>query len=100
MIARERLVHVKRDLVNLIRGLLKPFGMPTGRLGSSRFDDRVRELAGDRPPLLAALDPLLTIRLRILDELRATERRKARYAGDVALASRTALSFATSSIAC
>jgi len=70
VIARERLVHIRQDLVNLIRGLLKPFGILTGRLGSSRFDARVRELAADRPMLLAALDPLLTIRLRILDEIR------------------------------
>ena len=69
VIARERLVHIKQDLVNLIRGLLKPFGILTGRLGGSRFDARIRELAADRPPLLAALDPLLTIRLRILDEI-------------------------------
>lgn len=69
VIARQRLVHIKQDLVNLIRGLLKPFGILMGRLGSSRFDARVRELAGDRPTLLAALDPLLTIRLRILDEI-------------------------------
>ena len=69
MIARERLVQVRQDLVNLIRGLLKPFGILTGRLGSSRLDARVRELAADRPLLLAALDPLLTIRLRILDEI-------------------------------
>jgi transposase len=69
MIARQRLVQVRQDLVNLIRGLLKPFGILVGRLGSSRLDAKVRELAADRPLLLAALDPLLTIRLRILDEI-------------------------------
>ena len=69
VIARERLAHVKQDLVNLIRGLPKPSGILTGRLGTSRFDARIRELAGDRPMLLAALDPRLTIRLRILDEI-------------------------------
>jgi transposase len=60
---------MKQDPVNLIRGLLKPFGILVGKVGSSRFDGRVRELAGDRPLLLAALDPLLTIRLRIPDEI-------------------------------
>jgi transposase len=69
MVARERLVHMRRDLANLIRGLLKPFGILTGKLGASRFDARIRELAAGRPLLLAALDPLLTIRLRILDEI-------------------------------
>jgi transposase len=69
VIARERLVHIRQDLVNLIRGLLKPFGILTGRIGAGRFDARIRELAADRPLLLAALDPLLTIRLRILDQI-------------------------------
>jgi transposase len=69
VIARQRLVHIRQDLVGVIRGLLKPFGILTGRLGSSRFDARIRELAVDRPLLLAAFDPLLTIRLRILEQI-------------------------------
>jgi len=73
--ARDRLVRMKVQLVNEIRGLLKPFGLLPGRVAASRFDQRVRALAADRPVLLAALDPLLTIRLRLLDEIALLEQR-------------------------
>ena len=45
---------------------------PTGR--RSFEDSFVRELAADHPILLAALDALLTIRLRLIDEIELLDR--------------------------
>lgn len=69
VIARARLVKTKVDLANTIRGLLKPFGIRLGKVSVAKFDQHVREQAEDRPLLLAALDPLLTIRLQLLDQI-------------------------------
>jgi transposase len=75
IIAREQLVRMRRDLANQIRGLLKPFGLLMGKVGSAAFEARARMLAADRPQLLAALDPLLTIRLRLMDEIELLDER-------------------------
>jgi transposase len=69
MIARQRLVEMRQDLANLTRGLLKPFGLLMGKVGAAAFEARARALAADRPLLMAALEPLLTVRQRLIDEI-------------------------------
>jgi transposase len=59
--ARARLVGMRVDLTNQIRGVLKPFGLVAGKGGGQPFIDRVRELVANGPlkdvveALLAAL---------------------------------------------
>ncbi|WP_338105598.1 IS110 family transposase [Microvirga tunisiensis] len=47
--SRARLVEVRVDLVNQIRGVLKPFGLLAGKGGHQPFIDRVRELVANGP---------------------------------------------------
>jgi transposase len=42
---------MRADLVNQIRGLLKPFGLRPGKLHGAKLAARVRELVADRGPL-------------------------------------------------
>ena len=55
-------VKIKRDIENQIRGLLKNLGLVIGRAKMNTFAARAAELAGDRPELVAAVDPLLKAR--------------------------------------
>ncbi|WP_237050476.1 IS110 family transposase [Microvirga ossetica] len=76
--SRARLVGMRVDLTNQIRGVLKPFGLVAGKGGGQPFIDRVRELVADGPlkdvveALLTALQAigrqigLLTRRLMVL----------------------------------
>jgi hypothetical protein len=57
--SRARLVEVRVDLINQIRGMLKPFGLVAGKGGRQPFIDRVRELVADGP-LKDAVEALLT----------------------------------------
>lgn len=74
VLARGRLVAMRLAITNAVRGHLKPFGIRLGKVKASAFDQRVRELAADHPILLAALDALLTVRLRVLDEIEILDR--------------------------
>jgi transposase len=69
--ARTRLVRIKTELSNQIRGLMKTFGLvvPAGK--GSRFEEHVRELLIDRDDLAVIIMPLLDVwrswRLRAAD---------------------------------
>ena len=62
LVSRALLVKIKRDIENQIRGLLKNLGLVIGRAKMNTFAARAAELAGDRPELAAAVDPLLKAR--------------------------------------
>ena len=72
---RQRLVNTRQAYTNAIRGHLKPFGIRLGKVKAGDFDRRVRELAEPWPLLLEALDSLLTVRLRVIDEIELLDRR-------------------------
>jgi transposase len=57
--SRARLVEMRVDLTNQIRGVLKPFGMIAGKGGGQPFIDRVRTLVADGP-LKDVVEALLT----------------------------------------
>ena len=61
LMARAQLVSQRQTTANLIRGLLKTFGLLVGQAGGSRFATRVRELTVDSPVLVALVEPLLTV---------------------------------------
>src|SRR3954468_11315712 len=49
LMARAQLVSQRQTTANLIRGLLKTFGLLVGQAGGGRFAVRVRELTADSP---------------------------------------------------
>jgi transposase len=61
LMARAHLVSQRQTTANLIRGLLKTFGLLVGQAGGGRFALRVRELIADHPALVAIVEPLLTV---------------------------------------
>jgi transposase len=69
--ARTKLVHIKTELSNQIRGLMKTFGLvvPAGK--GSRFEAHVRELLAARTDLAAIIMPLLDVWLSM--RLQVTE---------------------------
>ena len=66
--ARERLVKMKRDIENQVRGHLKVFGLLIGKVASGGYEARVRELTADAPALAAVMAPLLAVRRTLLRE--------------------------------
>jgi transposase len=80
--SRALLVKIKRDLENQIRGLLKNLGLVIGRAKMNVFSVRAEELIADRPELTAAVEPLLTARQTIgqqIADLDGKVRRLARH---------------------
>jgi transposase len=67
--SREFLVNKIRDHENEIRGVLRPFGLKVGRVGSSGFASRVRDLVQDRPRLAFCMEALLTAREVLMRQL-------------------------------
>jgi transposase len=78
--ARAQLVGMRTDLRNQIRGLLKVFGVVLERHSDKSFEDRVKEVAGAAPDilatslrsLLAILQPVCT-QIALLDRLVMTQ---------------------------
>ncbi len=59
LVARAKLVAMKRTLSNTIRSLLKTFGLFTQRARGKAFADRVRSLVADEPLLGKGIEGLL-----------------------------------------
>jgi transposase len=62
LVARERLVRVRRDLSNQIRSFLRHYGLRLGTVTSRRFAARVRGLAAGVPALQELVAGLLAAR--------------------------------------
>ena len=63
--ARSRLIKMRADLVNQIRGLLKPFGLRPGQVHGATLAARVRELIADR----GLLEEVILRLLQLWDDL-------------------------------
>ena len=61
LVARSRLVGVRRDLENQVRSLLKEFGLLFPRAIGGQFRIRVRQLVDDEHMLRPIIDGLLTV---------------------------------------
>ena len=61
LVARSRLVNIRRDLENQIRSMLKEHGLLFDRAIGAQFRERAIELLADCHPLRAVVDPLLAI---------------------------------------
>jgi transposase len=80
LVSRALLVKIKRDLENEIRGLLKNLGLVIGRAKMNVFGRRAAALAKNRPQLAAAIDPLLTARTVIEQQIADLDRKVMRLA--------------------
>lgn len=67
LVARARLVSIRRDLENQVRSLLKEHGLLFPRAIGAQFRARVRELAGEGG-LRAIIDCLLAVHEQVTDE--------------------------------
>ena len=59
---RKALLGKVIDMENMIRGLIRPFGLKVGQVSTGRFDARVRELVAGIPELEQIVEPLLAAR--------------------------------------
>ncbi len=66
--ARKHLVRSVAATEQVIRGLLRPFGLKVGPTTKRSFAARVRELMGAQPVLAQVLEPLLAAREALLRE--------------------------------
>ncbi|TWB56657.1 IS110 family transposase [Nitrospirillum viridazoti] len=69
LMGRRMVLNKVRDLENGVRAVLRESGIKLGTPGRQRFAERVRELAGDDPVLIALVEPLLTIIITMVREL-------------------------------
>src|SRR5262249_22964156 len=87
LVSRAPLVKIKRDIENQIRGLFKNLGLVIGQAKMNVFAMRAVELAGARPELPAAVEPLLRAREAVgrqIADLDGEGMRVARKGGPVA----------------
>ncbi|NKB56598.1 MAG: IS110 family transposase [Alphaproteobacteria bacterium] len=75
LLARERLVRVRRDLSNQIRSFLRHYGLRLGKVTGRNFERRVRDLAADNPALQELVAGLLRARAAVGAELAALDKR-------------------------
>jgi transposase len=74
LITRHRLVAMRRELDNQIRGLLKPFGLVVGSGNSGSFAKRAQAMAASHPVLSPLLDRLLEVRRAVLVHVAALDK--------------------------
>lgn len=80
--ARAKLVGMRKEVANQLRGLLKVFGHVIGAVGGEKFDARARELAAGDTTLTITAEALLAARAALagqvarLDKLLLTQARQ------------------------
>lgn len=73
LVARSRLVEIRRSLENQVRSMLKEYGLLFGRAIGSLFRRHVLELTADKHPLRPTIGPLLAIHEHVFDEQRRVD---------------------------
>ncbi len=61
LVARSRLVSIRRDIENQVRSMIKEYGLLFRRATSLQFRNQVTELVAEDHALRAVIDPLLSI---------------------------------------
>lgn len=74
LVARSRLVAIRRDLENQIRSMLKEHGLIFPRAIAGQFRRRVIELTGDEHVLWPVLQPLLSVHDHVCGKLEGLDR--------------------------
>lgn len=75
VLARRQADKQRRDVENVVRALLRGFGLGVGTVSRGRFEERVRELLVAEPGLQEAIDPLLKVRAAALVQLGELDKR-------------------------
>jgi transposase len=70
LVARSRLVAIRRDIENQVRSMVKEYGFTFKRAIGTAFRKRVIELLGGEHRLRTAIDPLLSIHAHICEQQR------------------------------
>jgi transposase len=70
LVARSRLVAIRRDIENQVRSMVKEYGLTFKRAIGAAFRKRVLELLGENHRLRAVIDPLLSIHAHICEQQR------------------------------
>jgi len=68
LVARRTVVNEMRSIENLVRAMLREVGIKLGTPSRTKFDHRVRELAGSDAEVMAMVEPLLAILNTMLKE--------------------------------
>ena len=61
LVARRTILNEMRSIENVVRAVLREAGLKLGRPARARFEERVRELAGDDAAVMAIAAPLLAV---------------------------------------
>ena len=67
--ARAKLVDLRRDLENQMRGLLKSLGLIVGKIGVRRMPRRIGSLLREAPHLRPLIDPLICAHAALVTEI-------------------------------
>ena len=68
LVARSRLVAIRRDIENQVRSLIKEYGLLFPRAIGQQFRNQVSELLGEDHQLLGVIAPLLSIHEHICEQ--------------------------------
>jgi transposase len=74
LVARSRLVAIRRDLENQVRSMLKEYGLQFGRSIGSQFRRKVRELIIDGHQLRLVIEALLAVHEQVCREQEKLDR--------------------------
>ena len=69
LIARAKLVDLRRDLENQIRGLLKSLGVVLGKSAGHTFSSKIMSCLGDAPNLRSLIMPLFSIHSALIEQI-------------------------------
>lgn len=68
LVARSRLVSMRRDIENQVRSMVKEYGLTFKRAIGAAFRKQVIELLGEKHRLRTVIDPLLSIHAHICEQ--------------------------------
>jgi transposase len=72
--ARRQIVATLLQIQGTIRGLLRMQGLKIGEIHRNQFNERVRELLKEMPPLSIAIEPLLRVLEQLVAERKAMDK--------------------------
>jgi transposase len=76
LLTHRKLLQSKAIAVeNDLRGTLRNFGLKVGRVGTVKFEARIKELVEDLPDLAALVEPLLVVRRVLREQIGILHRR-------------------------
>ena len=75
LVARRTVLNHMRSIENVVRAITREDGLKLGTPSRKEFATTVREMAGDRPELMAMLEPLLAVLASMIEQLARLTRR-------------------------